>query len=49
MILAILTTTVIVWALGFSLRSERRGGLISEHSYNNIHNDATGARRDQLG
>ncbi len=49
MILAILTTAVIVWALGFSLRSERKGGIIGEHRYNNRYSDAVGARHDRLG
>ena len=49
MLLAIITTAVIVWALGFSFRSERRGGIIGEHRYNNRYNDATGARQDHLG
>ncbi len=48
MILAILTTAVIVWALGFSLRSERRGGIIGEHRYNNRYNDASAARQGRL-
>jgi hypothetical protein len=49
MILAILTTAVIVWALGFSLRSERKWGIISRHGYNNVHSDATAARDEYLG
>ena len=32
-IFAILTTAVIVWGLGFSLRSDRTSGLIGEHRY----------------
>jgi hypothetical protein len=49
MLLAIFTTAVIVWALGYSMRSERKGGIIDEHRYNNRYNDATGAREDRLG
>jgi len=49
MLLAIFTTLIITAALGFSLNSGKRRGLIAEHSYNNPHNDATGARRDHLG
>ena len=49
MILAILTTTIIVWALGFSFRSDRRRGLIGEHRYNNRYNDASAARDDHFG
>jgi hypothetical protein len=48
-IFAIITTAIIVWALGFSLRSDRRSGLIGEHRYANRYNDATGAREDRLG
>jgi hypothetical protein len=46
---AILTTAVIVWALGFSLRSDRTSGLIGEHRYANRYNDATASREDHLG
>jgi hypothetical protein len=49
MILAILTTAVIVWSLGFSFRSGRRDGTINEHRYNNRYSDATAARQDHLG
>ncbi len=49
MILAILTTAVIVWALGFSMRPERKGGLIARHGYNNTHSDASAARDNHLG
>ncbi len=49
MLLAIFTTAVIVWALGFSLRSERKRGIIGEHRYNNRYNDASASRGDHLG
>jgi hypothetical protein len=49
MLLGILITVIITAALGYSLASERRGGMIDHHGYNNRHNDATGARRDHLG
>jgi hypothetical protein len=50
MILALLTTAVIVWSLGFSFPSgRRRDGMINEHRYNNRYSDATAARQDHLG
>ena len=48
MIAAILITLIILAALGYSLGSERDGGLIARHSYNNRYNDASGAREDHL-
>ena len=48
MITAFLTTLVVLAALAFSIKSERRG-LIGSHSYNNRANDAAGAREDHLG
>ena len=48
MLLAILTTVIVVAGLGASLRSGRRGGLIAEHGYNNRYNDASAAREDAL-
>jgi hypothetical protein len=47
MLLAGLVTLIIIAALGYS-QSERRGGLIDHHSYNNRYNDASGAREDHL-
>jgi hypothetical protein len=49
MLEAILTTAIIVGALGWAMSSRRRGDLISEHRYNNLYNDAPGARADHLG
>jgi len=48
MLIAILTTIVVVAALALSIRSERKG-LIGEHRYNNLANDASAARGDHLG
>jgi hypothetical protein len=47
MLLAGLITLTIVAALGYS-QSERTGGLIAHHSYNNRYNDASAARQDHL-
>lgn len=49
MLLAIVVTFIIISALASSLRSERVGGLITRHQYNNRHSDASGAREDHLG
>jgi hypothetical protein len=49
MILAIAVTVLIASALGMSLRTGRRNGLIARHGYNNRYNDAAGAREDHLG
>ena len=46
--LAITVTLIIVAALGYGLRSERRGELILRHPYNNRYNDATAAREGDL-
>jgi len=46
MLLAIL---IIISALGYSIRSEQKGGMIARHSYNNRDNDASGARDDHFG
>jgi len=43
MLTAILTTVIIVTALAYSGRSD---GLISSRPYNNLHNDASGAREE---
>jgi hypothetical protein len=48
MLLAIIVTLLIIAALGYALRSERRGGLIVSRPYNNRYNDAAGAREDHL-
>jgi len=48
MLPALLITLIIVVALGSSIQSERDGGLIAHHSYNNRNNDASGAREDHL-
>jgi hypothetical protein len=47
--LAIAITVLIAAALGISLRTGRRDGLIARHAYNNRYNDAAGAREDHLG
>jgi hypothetical protein len=44
MILAIAITLLIIAALGISLRTGRRDGLIAQHRYNNRYNAASGAR-----
>jgi len=49
MLIATFTTLVVIAALGFSIQSEKSGGLIGEHRYNNRANDASGARADHLG
>jgi hypothetical protein len=49
MLIALLVTLIITSALGASMRSEERGGLIARHRYNNRYNDASGAREDHLG
>jgi hypothetical protein len=49
MLAAILITLVIIVALGYSFQSEKTGGLIAHHRYNNRYNDASGAREDHLG
>jgi hypothetical protein len=49
MLLAIIVTLLIVGALGYGLRSERNGELISRQPYNNRYTDATAARQDHLG
>ena len=47
MLLAGLVTLIIIASLGYS-QSERKGGLIGHHRYNNRYNDAPGARADHL-
>jgi len=48
MLLAILVTLIIVVALGYGFRPDRKGELIVRHPYNNIYNDATAAREADL-
>jgi hypothetical protein len=47
MLAAFLTTLAILGGLAYALRSQERG-LIDRHRYNNRHNDAPGARADNL-
>jgi hypothetical protein len=49
MLIDILVTLTITYALGLALRSERNGQLIAQRPYNNRYNDASGAREDHLG
>jgi hypothetical protein len=49
MLTSITVTLVVVAALGYGLRSGRRGTLIVRRPYNNRYNDASGAREDHLG
>jgi hypothetical protein len=46
MLTAAIVTLIIVAALGYGLRAERRGVMIPRHPYNNRYNDASGARQD---
>jgi hypothetical protein len=46
--LAIAVTLIITAALGYGLRSGRRGELILRRPYNNRYNDATAARQGEL-
>lgn len=46
MLIALFVTLIVTAALGASMRSEERGGLINRHRYNNRYNDAPGARED---
>jgi hypothetical protein len=48
MLIAAFVTFIILLALGISQRSTRRNGLIAEHRYNNLYNDASAARQDHL-
>jgi hypothetical protein len=48
MFTAAFVTLVILVALGISQRSARSNGLIAEHRYNNLYNDATAARQEHL-
>jgi hypothetical protein len=49
MLTAILITVVIVAALAYAGGSGRSGGLIVRRPYNNLYNDASGAREEHLG
>jgi hypothetical protein len=49
MLSSIFVTLVIVAGIGYALRSERGGELISRRPYNNRYNDASGAREDHVG
>ncbi len=46
MLTSIIVTTLVVGALGYGLRSGRRGKLIIRRPYNNRYSDASGARED---
>ncbi len=46
MLTAIIVTLLVVAALARGLRSERSGGLILRHPYNNRYSDASGAREE---
>jgi hypothetical protein len=48
MFTAAFVTILIVLALAVSQRSTRNNGLIGEHRYNNLYNDATAARQEHL-
>ncbi len=45
---ATIVTLIVVGALGYALRSGRRGELIAYRPYNNRYNDASGAREDHI-
>jgi hypothetical protein len=49
MLIDILVTLTITYALGLALRSERDGQMIVKRPYNNRYNAASGAREDHLG
>ncbi len=44
MLMAIAVTLIVIAALGYGFRRDRGDELIVHHPYNNIYNDATGAR-----
>ena len=48
MLIDVLVTLTITYALGLALRSERNG-MIVQRPYNNRYNAASGAREDHLG
>ncbi len=45
--MSLLIALVIALGIGVGARASRRHGLISDHAYNNIYNDASGARDDR--
>jgi len=49
MLIDVLITLTITYALGLALRSGRNGELIAQRPYNNRYSDAAGAREDYLG
>ncbi|MBA3807901.1 MAG: hypothetical protein H0X28_05850 [Solirubrobacterales bacterium] len=49
MLSAIFVSLIIIFALGFSLRSSRDGVTITRRPYNNRYSDAAGAREDHVG
>jgi hypothetical protein len=46
---AIIVVFLIVFALGYGLRSGRSSQSIVHRPYNNRYNDASGAREDHIG
>jgi hypothetical protein len=49
MLSSIFVTLIIIAGLGYALRSEHNGELISRRPYNNRYNDASGARDEHFG
>jgi hypothetical protein len=49
MFVGLLITFLVITALGYSMQTERNGGLISQHRYNNRDDDASGSREDHFG
>jgi hypothetical protein len=49
MLIDVLVTLTVTYALGLALRSERDGQMIVKRPYNNRYNAASGAREDHLG
>jgi hypothetical protein len=49
MLIAILTTLIVVAGLGYALRTGKGQDTILRRPYNNRYNDAAGAREDHLG
>jgi hypothetical protein len=48
MITAVITTAVIVGALGYALRRDNSGDMIAKRPYNNRYSDASAARDNAL-
>ena len=46
--IAVILISLVIIAFVFRIGSERMGGLIAHHTYNNRANDAAGAREDHL-